>query len=70
MIGELRGAVLLGGVRGRPAADVTALAEVLVRIATLAETHREGLRALDLNPLVVREAGGGAVAVDWLIEFE
>ena len=69
MIGELRGAALLGGVRGRPAADVTALAEVLVRVATLAEAHREWLRALDLNPLVVRDAGGGAVAVDWLVEF-
>jgi acetyltransferase len=69
MIGELRGAPLLGGVRGRPAADVSALADVLVRIAALAEAYRDRLRALDLNPLVVRDAGGGAVAVDWLIEF-
>ena len=69
MLAELRGAALLRGVRGRPAADVAAIADVLVKIAALAEAHRERLRAIDLNPLVVREAGKGAVVVDWLIEF-
>ena len=69
MLAELRGAALLRGVRGRPAADVAAVEDVLVKVAALAETYRESLRALDLNPLVVREAGKGAVVVDWLIEF-
>ena len=69
MLAELRGAALLRGVRGRPAADVAAIADVLVKIASLAEAHRERLRAIDLNPLVVREVGKGAVVVDWLIEF-
>jgi acyl-CoA synthetase (NDP forming) len=69
MLAELRGAALLRGVRGRPAADVAAVADVLVKIAALAEAHRERLRAVDLNPLVVRETGKGAVVVDWLIEF-
>lgn len=69
MLGELRGAALLRGVRGRPAADVAAVEDVLVKVATLAQTYREKLRALDLNPLVVREAGKGCVVVDWLIEF-
>jgi acyl-CoA synthetase (NDP forming) len=69
MLAELRGAALLRGVRGRPPADVAAVADVLVRIAALAEAHRERLRAIDLNPLVVREAGKGAVVVDWLVEL-
>jgi acyl-CoA synthetase (NDP forming) len=69
MLAELRGAALLRGVRGRPAADVAAVADVLVKIAALAEAHRERLRAVDLNPLVVGETGKGAVVVDWLIEF-
>jgi acyl-CoA synthetase (NDP forming) len=69
MLAELRGAALLEGVRGRPAADVAAVADVLVKIAALAEAYRDRLRALDINPLVVRPAGGGAVAVDWLIEL-
>jgi acetyltransferase len=70
MLGELRGAALLRGARGRPPADVAALADTLVRVARLAEAHRTSLRALDINPLVVLDEGRGAVAVDWLIELD
>lgn len=69
MIDELRGAALLRGVRGRPAADVAAMVDVLVKASALAVAHGQRLLALDLNPLVVHEAGRGAVALDWLIEF-
>jgi acetyltransferase len=69
MIGELRGAAVLDGARGRPRADVDALADTLVRIADLADAYRDRLRALDLNPVFVRSAGRGVVAVDWLIEL-
>jgi acetyltransferase len=69
MIGELRGSALLRGARGRPRADVEALADTLVRVAAFADAHRENLRALDLNPLLVLEEGRGVVAVDWLIEL-
>jgi acetyltransferase len=70
MIGELRGAALLRGARGRPPADVEALADTLVAVARLAEAHATALRALDINPLVVLDQGRGAVAVDWLVELE
>ena len=70
MLAELRGAALLHGARGRPPADIAALADALVAVARLAETHRDSLRALDLNPLVVLDEGRGVVAVDWLIELE
>ncbi len=70
MLAELRGAGLLRGARGRPPADVAALADTLVRVARLAEAHPTSLRALDLNPIVVLDEGRGAVAVDWLIELE
>jgi acyl-CoA synthetase (NDP forming) len=69
MIGELRGAGLLRGVRGRRPSDVAALADALVGLAALAQAHRDRLRALDLNPLVVLDEGRGVVAVDWLIEL-
>jgi acetate---CoA ligase (ADP-forming) len=69
MIGELRGAAVLRGARGRPPADVAALADVLVRVARLAEALGPSLIALDINPLVVLDEGRGAVAVDWLIEL-
>jgi acyl-CoA synthetase (NDP forming) len=69
MIAELRGAAILSGARGRAPADTRALAGAIVRLAALAETHRESLRALDINPLLVLDDGHGVVAVDWLIEL-
>jgi acetate---CoA ligase (ADP-forming) len=69
MIGELRGSALLRGARGRRPADVRALGGTIVGLAALAEAQRDGLRALDLNPLLVLDEGRGVVAVDWLIEF-
>jgi acyl-CoA synthetase (NDP forming) len=69
MIGQLRGAALLRGARGRPPTDVPALAETLIRLAQLADTHRLRVRALDLNPLIALDEGRGVVAVDGLVEF-
>jgi acyl-CoA synthetase (NDP forming) len=69
MIAELRGAALLAGARGRPPADTQALADAIVRLGALADAHRQSLRALDINPLLVLEDGHGVVAVDWLIEL-
>jgi acyl-CoA synthetase (NDP forming) len=70
MLAELRGVALLRGARGRPPADVGALADVLVAVARLAQTYRTSLRALDLNPLLVLDEGHGTIALDWLIELE
>src|SRR5262249_6145346 len=53
MIAEVKGARLLRGFRGRPAADVEALADSLMRVSHLA-MHLEGyLAELDINPLIV-----------------
>ncbi len=69
MIADLRGAAILAGARGRAPADTDALADAIVRLAALAEAYRHSLRALDINPLLVLDAGYGVVAVDWLIEL-
>lgn len=69
MITELRGSAILAGVRGRPRADVAALAETLAKLAALAEAHRHRLNAIDINPLLVLDEGCGVVAVDWLVEL-
>jgi len=69
MIAELRGAAILSGARGRAPADTGALADAIVGVAALAEAHRQSLRALDINPLLVLDDGHGVVAVDWLIEL-
>jgi hypothetical protein len=63
MIAEVKGARLLQGFRGRPAADLEALADSLVRMSYLA-THIEGhLAELDINPLMVMPSGQGVKAV-------
>lgn len=67
MIGELRGGALLSGFRGAPPADVDALVEAVVALSELGADHADRLCELDLNPLLVRPAGLGVVAVDALI---
>ena len=69
MLAELRGSALLHGTRGHRPADVAALADALVRVAQLAEAHRDRIHALDINPLLVLDDGRGVVAVDWLVEL-
>jgi acetate---CoA ligase (ADP-forming) len=67
MIAEVKGARLLQGFRGRPAADVAALEDTLVRASYFA-VHMEGqLAELDINPLMVLPAGRGVTAVGALV---
>jgi acyl-CoA synthetase (NDP forming) len=69
MIAEVKGARLLQGFRGRPAADLEALADTLVRVSHLA-MHMEGhLAELDINPLMVLQSGQGVKAVGALVVF-
>lgn len=63
MISEIRGYGLLRGARGRPPADVDAIADAIVRVSALA-TDFDDVLELDINPLIVRERGQGAVAAD------
>jgi acyl-CoA synthetase (NDP forming) len=65
MLGELRGAALLGPFRGRPAVDVAAAAEVIARVSQLLAELPE-IRELDLNPVLAGAAGEGCIAVDGL----
>lgn len=64
MLGRLKVAKLLAGIRGKGPADIEAAADVIVRVSWLAHDLRASLRELDINPLIVRGAGQGAVAVD------
>jgi acetyltransferase len=66
MTRELGGAALLAGARGRPAADVRAFVDTLLRVSRLAE-EAEGLQELDVNPLMVLAVGRGVVAADALV---
>jgi acetyltransferase len=63
MIGEVRAARLLQGLRGAPPADVAALATTIVRIGQLAADQPD-IAELDINPLLVLPEGDGVLAVD------
>jgi acetyltransferase len=69
MLQELRGFPLLGGLRGRPAADIDALCAAVVDISRLASSLGEQILGLDINPLIVLPAGQGVLAVDALAEI-
>jgi acyl-CoA synthetase (NDP forming) len=65
-LGALRAGALLAGVRGAPPSDRAALVDVVLRIgAMMAATP--ALREIEINPLVVYPAGGGAIALDALM---
>ena len=61
---------LLRGYRGKPAADVDALTDVILSVARYASENVAALVELDVNPVIVRPAGLGAVAVDAMIRLK
>ena len=67
MIGEVKGARLLQGYRGKPKADIAALADLLVRVSTMAVALDGVATELDVNPVMVMPEGQGVVAADALL---
>jgi len=67
MIDELRGRALLDGVRGRPPADVDALARALARLSRFAAGSVGQVDSAEVNPFVVRPRGLGALGLDALV---
>lgn len=67
MLDALKGAALLQGVRGRPACDRMAAAEAIARLSVFAARNEGRFESLEINPLLVRPEGQGAVALDALI---
>lgn len=69
-LATLKVAKLLNGFRGKPRGDIDALVEVVSGIARYASAHLSTLQEIDVNPVIVRPAGKGAVAVDALIRLK
>ena len=69
MLARLRGFSILGGVRGKPPADVEALCDSIVGVSRLTINLGDQLLGLDINPLIVLPKGQGAVAVDAVVEI-
>jgi acyl-CoA synthetase (NDP forming) len=67
LLGQLRGARLLSGVRGEAPADVEALASLMVNLSRFAAEHADLIAEIDLNPVIVHPAGQGVSVVDALI---
>jgi acetate---CoA ligase (ADP-forming) len=61
---------LLKGFRGKPAGDVPALIDAVLACTRYAEANLNALVELDINPVIVRPAGHGAIAVDALIRLD
>jgi acetyl-CoA synthetase len=68
-LGRLAAAKLLAGFRGKPPGDVAALIENILGITRYAAHNLAALIEIDVNPIIVRPAGQGAVAVDALIRL-
>ena len=67
MITEVRGLAALAGYRGKAKGDLEALAHAIVALSRLADDA--GVAEAEINPLIVRPAGEGVVAVDALVRL-
>ena len=64
MLSSLRGAAILGGLRGSPPVHLGFVAEIIVAVGDLMVAHPQ-IAELDLNPVLA--GPDGCVAVDWRI---
>lgn len=62
-------APLLHGVRGEPPLDLGAVAAIAVRLGEIMQAGRERIASIDLNPVMVKAEGEGAVVADALVEL-
>ena len=64
MIHSVRSFPLLSGFRGKPKADVAALANAVADFSQLAAQNSKAFKSIEINPLVVLPDGQGVVALD------
>jgi acetyl-CoA synthetase (ADP-forming) len=67
MITNLKAAALLKGYRNTPAADVDALAQIIVNVSKLLMEHPE-IKELDLNPVLAYAKGASTVDARIILE--
>ena len=65
MLDGLKGAALLKGARGQPAADLDSLAQAISRLSLFAAAHGDAIESVEMNP--VRALPEGCLALDALI---
>jgi acyl-CoA synthetase (NDP forming) len=67
MLSELKSRPLLAGFRGAAAADIPALVNLMVDVSEFFLSCGETITELELNPVIVLDAGHGVVIVDALL---
>ncbi|WP_065755698.1 acetate--CoA ligase family protein [Bradyrhizobium paxllaeri] len=67
MLTSLRAFAVLNGARGRRRADLEAAARAIAALSRFAVAHAESVSEIDINPLLLKAEGEGAVALDALI---
>jgi acetate---CoA ligase (ADP-forming) len=64
MIDDLKLSRLLAGFRGQPVADRAAIADAAIAVGRFFLDHRARIKDIEINPLMVRPHGCGALAID------
>jgi acyl-CoA synthetase (NDP forming) len=67
MLRSLRAFAVLDGARGRRRTDLKAAARAIAALSRFAAAHAESVSEIDINPLLLRAEGEGAVALDALL---
>jgi Acyl-CoA synthetase (NDP forming) len=68
MIRSIRSFPLLDGFRGRPKADLAALAQAISTVSQFAARNADVMSTLEINPLLVMAEGKGILALDAVVE--
>lgn len=67
MIRSLKLFPILDGARGQPKADIRAAADTLARLSQFACRYANDVAEIDMNPVLVRPDGQGAIVLDALL---
>jgi acyl-CoA synthetase (NDP forming) len=69
MIEEVKGLAPVRGYRGLPPGDLDALADAIVALSQLARLGGRPIAEAEINPILIKAPGAGAIAVDGLVRF-
>jgi acyl-CoA synthetase (NDP forming) len=67
MLRSLKAFAVLNGARGRRCTDLEAAARAIAALSRFAAAHAEAVSEIDINPLLLKAEGEGAVALDALL---
>jgi hypothetical protein len=67
MLKSLKAFAVLDGARGRRRTDLVAAARAIAALSRFAVAHADTVSEIDINPLLLKAEGEGAVALDALL---